>query len=326
MKSRSVEGIFDALPIPEAGAYAFSTESLDKTHTIRIGKSSAGSPAFLISVTDAKMTPIELRNIRALFNARCRLSVGGEAIEESLTVVECTAADVEVQRLFLRGLEPIIESIGPSPSADRTRELVEDLIELFRHLSRPATRSVVGAWGELLLLVSATRPADLLEAWHVDPSERFDFLKGSLRLEVKTTRAGKRQHSVSLEQLSDPGARVALVSIRTQGAGGGVSLRDLLDELLVRLGNDPEAQLRAMQGLASCLGSDWSDALDVRFDRELATATLAMFDAEHVPSIPVPIPSEITSVSFVLDLTSCTPLKASDLYTAGGIWAAAMGA
>jgi hypothetical protein len=325
VKSESAERIFDALPIPDADGYAFSTQSLGGTHLTRIGKSPSGSPAFLVSVTDASMAPIQLRNIRALFNARCRLSVGGRPTEESLTVVECTTGDFEVQRLFLRGLEPIIASIGDSPSAARAREVVEDLIELFRHLGRPATRSVVGAWGELLFLVSATRPAELLKAWHVDPSERFDFLHGSLRIEVKTSRSGRREHAVSLEQLNDPGARVALASIQTQGAGGGASVRELLDTLLARLDNDPEAQLRAMQGLASCLGSEWSEALDVRFDRELAEQTMDLFDAEAIPTIPGPIPAEITSVRFVVDITGCSPMKKADLDDAGGIWAAAMG-
>ncbi len=318
------EELFAALPTPTDSGSAFTAVVQNPAGTARVGKSRAGNPAFLLSVTDATMPPVQLKNLTALFNVRCRLVVGHQKTEESLTVVECTSPDPEVRLAFLRGLKPAIDLMGPSPTAADARRAVENLAEVFRKLSQPPSRSIVGVWGEMLMLARATDPKELIDAWHVDPTERFDFLAGPLRLEVKTTRSGLREHRVGLDQLFDPGARVALASMRTRGAGGGASLQELLDELMGRLTDDPGAQMKAMQGVASSLGTEWSSGIHVRFDRHLAERTFALFDGDDVPSVGRRTPVGVSGVRFDVDLSESIPLKRSDIEDVGGIWAAAL--
>jgi hypothetical protein len=322
MAQPSAEELFTQLDQPSGEGHLYSTADLGADKRARVGKSSRGTPAFLLAATDPRLAPIHLRNLSAVFNAPCRLMVDGGERDELLTVVECLSTDREVQALFLRGLGPVVELVARTAVPGDVRKAVESLAELFRALNRPRTRSVLGLWGELLVLAHASNPARMARGWHVEFDERFDFAEERLRIEVKTTRSPRREHEVSLEQIRSDGIEILLVSIQTGESAGGTSVGQLMNELLSRLAGCPGEQLLVMEGVAGALGSEWSTALDVAFDRQRARSSMSFYSADEVPAVSTPIPSQVRDVRFTVDLSSTASVSLAEVGARGGLWGA----
>jgi len=156
------------------------------------------------------------------------------------------------------------------------------------------------------------------------PAERIDFVDGRERLEVKSSSHRQRIHCFSLEQLIPPtGARLVIASLFVESVGGGLSLRDLSDEIRGLLAADCDLLARFDAVFYATLGAGWSEAMDERFDMELAIDSLCFFDAADIPRVVGPIPPSVTDIRFRSNLSQSTPLSREALPAAGGLFAAA---
>jgi len=323
--------LFESLPVPEADTAlpSFATSVLG-SGPHRLGKDSQGSPVLLITARPElehhRPPPIELEHLVVQHRVQCRLWHAAVRSEEAVfTIVACRQADQALRDYFLRVLDGVVPLLGPSPTEDLVREVVDALAELFRSLMIPARKSVQGLWAELFLIVESRNAATVLAAWHSVPEERYDFSRGTQRIEVKSAPAGVRSHYFSLSQLTPPpGAAVVIASVFVERSGGGVSIAELVESVRTRAANDPQALFRLDKLLAANLGHNWRNALDERFDLELARASTAFYPAERIPSVGPAVPSEVTEVRFRSDISGVEPVTPSCLSDAGGLFQAAI--
>jgi hypothetical protein len=116
----------------------------------------------------------------------------------------------------------------------------------------------------------------LLDAWHADPQDRFDFTFGKTRLEVKTSANRQRCHDFSFEQCTPSvDTNAILASMFVETAGGGLSLEALVARLQARFSSRPELIVKLHAVVADALGSALAQGLSQRFDEQLAVSTLA---------------------------------------------------
>ena len=291
-----------------------------------ISRGSHGGPLVLVKLSfrdSAPPAPVEIRNLRVAYRARCRIEERGRSETGTYALVECRSEEPELQRQFLEVGIVLLEALTASPTELRLERLVEELIELFRSVGMPGRSTVEGLWGELFLLVSARSPQTLLPAWHNEPSERFDFASGLERLEVKTCMGARRLHQFSLEQTRTPGLAVAVVSIRVEPVGAGQTVRELADELAVRL-ERPELLLKLYRVIYSTLGKDWGQARLDRFDRIRALESVRYYVASNIPSVSEDMPPQVSQVRFASDLTEQPPLTPAEMQRGGPLWVAAL--
>lgn len=71
---------------------------------------------------------------------------------------------------------------------------MNQLIELFRAIAKPARKSLQGLWAELFLISRAHQPAILVNAWHTVVEDRYGFAVDNQRIEVKGFSGQIRQH------------------------------------------------------------------------------------------------------------------------------------
>lgn len=71
---------------------------------------------------------------------------------------------------------------------------MNQLIELFRAIAKPARKSLQGLWAELFLISQACQPAILVDAWHTAPEDSYDFAVDNQRIEVKSFSGQICQH------------------------------------------------------------------------------------------------------------------------------------
>jgi hypothetical protein len=249
----------------------------------------------------------------------------GQQEEGTFTIIKCSSADPSLFPHFLRILSPVIAALGATPTAAAVRRAISGLVDLFQALTAPAKKSIQGLWAELLVIRGASDPAALARAWHGVPEERIDFLAGQQRIEVKSSSGRQRVHHFSLQQLTPPaGARLIVASVFVEPVGGGLSLRRLNDDIRALLAFDSALLMRFDSVFYATLGAGWSDALEECFDLELAAESVQFFNSADIPKIDGPIPSTVSDIRFVSDLSAAPTLSASSMTSAAGLFAAAV--
>jgi Putative PD-(D/E)XK family member, (DUF4420) len=314
------------LPLEQPSARSLSAAVIPGFDTHRLAIDASGSPCLLLrQPAAAPAAPTRLQNLMVSYAVPCIVGRNDGVQEQGVfTIIKCASADPSLYPHFLRVLSPLIMLLGASPSAAAVRRAIVGLVQLFQALTTPAKKSVQGLWAELLLIRYATDPAQVATAWHGTPGERVDFAAGKQRCEVKSSSTHARTHHFSLAQLTPPPpARLIVASVFVESIGGGMSLGNLFDETRALLASDPAVLARFDGVFYSTLGSGWAEALDERFDLELARSSLQFFDAMEIPRAG-DIPPTVLDVRFTSDLSALSPLPVVELSAAGGLLAAAI--
>ena len=161
----------------------------------------------------------------------------------------------------------------------------------------------MGLWAELFLILTAAEPDILVDAWHHDPTERYDFSLGGEAVEVKSSGNRTRVHQFSFEQAWPPAGQTVLVaSLFVERAQNGRSLGQLWEEVrsLPRL--NLEARLRIEEACLRALGDSWADARADAFNWELAAGSLAFYRVNDIPRVGFDQPPEVFEINFATNL------------------------
>ncbi len=323
--------LFSSLPLPEHNAgdlLLLSGTPFPDSHNYWIAKDSDGSPVVLLTLTEPATRrhapPIVLEHLTVQHDVNCCVHNPGGGVDDArFTVIRCVSGDTALNNYFLRISTQLIATFGRDPRAADVSLGISRLVALFRALSGPARTLLHGIWAELFLIARASSPTTLLQCWHVDPTDTYDFNAGDQRVEVKSSQTTIRSHHFSLEQLSaPPKARVVVASVFVQSSGGGVSIPDLVDAIRVFAVRAPQLQLRVEEIVASSLGESYRSSSQCRFDLEVATRSLKFYDAESIPSVNPLVPPQVSRVQFVSDLAGCCELSRMEVQSAGGLLAA----
>jgi hypothetical protein len=301
--------LFDSIDVPvsELGSGKFCVRFVPGFPACSIGKDVTGGPVLLVQADDAlpgTAAPLLLESLCVIHLVRCRVQIPDrDEAEQTLTVIRCTSHERAVHEYFLRCLYPIITTLPPRPSRDDISNAIIRLTELFRKMSEPPQKTIMGLWAELFVIAHSFEPTRLINAWHALPDEKFDFAEGNARLEVKATSGSLRIHHFSLEQLRPNGQlNVLMVSMFVERTVAGTSVADLVDTIRNRSLGD-EHLLRLDGVVAQTIGNEWRNLQLVRFDSDLASSSIRFIPAEIIPAVATPVPISVTSVHFRVDLT-----------------------
>ncbi|MHB0713235.1 PD-(D/E)XK motif protein [Roseomonas mucosa] len=285
---------------------AFRVRPIQGLERHYVGRNAAGQPSLLLgSDTGAFYPPVRLAMLEARFGNRHRINpVDGEQREELLSVITCTSQDTQAQAYFLHVCETILRIIGPGPSLIDIVQVVQRLIEMFRRLARPASRSLNGLLGELFLIAASRNIEASVAAWRSFDIDRFDFSVGNVRLDVKSSAERLRAHHLSAEQCQPPEGTVGLLaSLFIESSGGGKSLRELVADIETALAGRDDLVLKVQETIAGSLGESLPTAMGARFDDRLARSSLRFYDLATVPAIRDGVPPEVSQVHFRSDLS-----------------------
>ena len=293
----------------------------------RVGRDSQGDPAILIETTGtagaAALSDFEGRHVRVWHGVSCSVSEAGvEVGREQFSVVTCVDSDDLLKDRFFDATETLLRSLGETPAIEELRRVVAGLIELFRLASQPPRGTIQGLWAELWVIAQAREPDVLLDAWHAEPSDAYDFNSGPERLEIKSTSQRTRKHNFSHRQLQPPtGTRVAIASVFVESSGGGPTISALVDRLRRRVA-EPRALRRLDYVVASTLGADWRPGVEAAFDAELASESLRFYAVEDIPSLPSDIPPGISDIRYVSDISGVQALTSEEMLRDGDLFVA----
>jgi hypothetical protein len=319
---RSALEIYRALPAGQGDAFAVEAHPLHQE--LLVAKDSSGAPAVICASTapTTAAIPVRLRNVLLLPQAQVEVRRGDDHHLIEAAVYRCRAASTPLREYFIVSVASIVSSLLTAGQFD-AGSVLQQLAELFHRLETPARSTVQGLWGELFIVAESTRPAILLDAWHSDPYEQFDFAQGSERLEVKTSASADRRHHFSLSQARPASSiRAVIASIICTRSTGGVSLEDLAQRVR-GLAKNPLQAIKVEMLLAEAVGDALVESLDTRFDRELARASLRFYPTDRVPSVSADLPEGVSNVHFEVQLREVSAMSHSDMPNYGSLLEAA---
>ena len=299
--------LFSELPLTpsESPPNTFVARAISPTRH-KIARSSDGAANLLLSVEGTEWpAPTVLENLSVRYNLRCEILGGGAGPEvERFTVVSCMAGDPLLTEYFLRVSAIVLDAVGDHPTVKELQAVIDRLVELLRALTLPPTRTIFGLWAELYLISRSRDAVRMASAWHQTPGDLYDFAVADQRLEVKATGGNSRRHHFTLEQLMPPNqVQLLIASMIVERSSGGSSVMDLVDSIRTRLVGIPKLALEVEQIAASTLGADWRLGHLDQFDHHAAESSLRFVQAASVPRVSPDIPSEVSDVRFVVDLS-----------------------
>jgi hypothetical protein len=248
-----------------------------------LARSRSGAPALLIPL-DVAPAAVGRRGggFSLLPATRVAFNYAGRRWEQPAATLECT--EPELVDTFLVLVVDLAQRLAsaPGPLAWLTvLDWVEEWQTLLARRTALTSEQQLGLWGELWVISNAVDPDRIVAGWRGPARESVDFFLDGIALEVKTSR-NAHVHHVSQSQLDRPVGMYAayLLSIWVGVEPvRGVSLKELVERLLVRV-SDPPALLKQI-ALVGYVPPD-SDEYGTRF---LPLEAPYWFRADDVPRV-----------------------------------------
>jgi hypothetical protein len=281
-------------------------ESVPFSNYHKIGISSDGYPLFFVKC-DEKETSINLNLelISVIFSQECSIKEKETIYNENYTIVLLKTLNIDLQQYFTDVFSIILQQIKPIPTEKELYKEVRKVIDLFSSITKPPLKSIQGLWAELLVIEKSLNPEYLINAWHVAPSDKYDFNDSKDKLEVKSTTKSKRIHRFSIEQLNaNKGSDLLIASTFVIETGSGISILCLRDNIVSKI-KDIKVQFRLNEIIYKTIGNEYEKLGDIFFDYQQASDSLNFYEVKDIPSISVgTIPSEVSNVKFDCDLSN----------------------
>jgi len=285
------------------GCYLALKISDNRNNRIAIDQNKSLSLLISTSKFDrSDFSPIKLSNIAILPNVKCKIHENNETIQDYFTIISFNNDNESLKEYFIKISESSLLNFPKNPTIKDIYDTIYYLVEIFRYVSDTPTKSVLGLWGELFFIDYSKNPEILLDCWHNDMYETYDFSSINESYEIKCTINERRIHNFSLQQLTGK-SDAYIVSILTKPLTNGHSLKDIVNSISSKINN--QKLLKKLSLIVSqALGKKILSVDDYSYDYKMAVSTIKCFSAASIPKIKhKSIPSNVFDVRFKVDLT-----------------------
>ena len=297
MDPNEIKALFDTLDgSQQPQGYVSDALAGDK---ILIAKAPSGLPALMVQHDGNAPGSLDRMSLRNLFLRSNRMSIGDDGQTEYFALVELTTNEDELIDWFFEVLAPVCDRLELLRTATEIESELTSLVELLAPSPRSLNRELVGLWGELLVISIASDLDLVVDAWHNDLNNKWDFSHKSSQVEVKATTGDRRIHDFALEQFQEPDG-LLLASLLLRKTESGTSLDQLIERLIDETHGSSRAKIQEITSII--VAGQEKDARELRFDSAEAENNLAFFRAADIPRIEYPPPLGVSGVRYRSDL------------------------
>jgi hypothetical protein len=194
--------------------------------------------------------------------------------------------------------------IGIQDKFGNAGEAIWEMKQFFENgfSSAYSEESLIGLIGELVVILQAESPNDLVDYWHSNIDAYFDFSTENIRLEVKTTKSNLRNHNFSSNQIgAGLDEKTFISSVILSLVERGTSLSDLLE--LVTINLDNEQAIKLLNVAIGTLGVVPDLAKSIQIDLDETIDSIINVSASIIPR-PEKTPGVI-SMNWIANLKNC---------------------
>lgn len=281
----------------------------------KLGKTAEGFPEFYINSDSKEGHPksIPLEYLDVCYDSPCTICENGVTQQQTFCVLSLRRSGDSLHLYFITIVLRIIDNLPTVPTSRNLAVEFDSLISIFSPSHKYDENKVLGLWGELLVIEQSCMPEMLIEAWHRNPNDKFDFTHGKDKIEVKSTAGEERKHTFSIGQLNPSKSSnlvIASVIVRPSALSEtGLSVKNLFDKLQARI-SSTQVKLKLLKGIASIIGVESNSFFSLAFDYVTACDTLLYYEASIIPHIDSAlVPVGVSDVFFTSDLKGVEALK-----------------
>jgi len=293
----------------------FSAKNIVNYKSFMIGIDSEDQISFFIkpknflSIKEPHSSKTKFLNIN--FNVECEIYLETTKSVDKYILLSLKSNNHLVEDLFINICKDIIQILGDNPDYEKAIELVNSLRDMFSKLISTGYKKEIGLWGELLVICISKNKDLLIDSWHINNSDTFDFNDGETKFEIKTTSKGERIHRISLNQiLKSIESKSLICSIMTNEIELGKSVHDLIDEINQSINSN--YRMKLLERVMDAAGDNIIN-FKTKFDFTTASSSYKFYKSTSIPSINQElIAPEISSIKFDVNLEGITEENISD--------------
>lgn len=283
-----------------------NVERIKKSNDHRIGIDDKDYINFLIvckNNTNTKIATFDGDYLNIEYDEPVTIQEKQTIKKEKCVVIVLMTHDSDIEKLFIYFIDILLKNLPKNPDVTVVEELLEEFSKFFtKKIKHNISEKVeIGLWGELCLISSSKNIPFLVDCWHKNKSDIFDFNDGSVVLEVKTTKSLKhRKHFFKYEQLkSQKSKNVFVCSIVTEEIIKGKKIDDLVKMIDVKLTNNQK--LNFYKTISDTLNGASFMNCNLTLDYTSAINHIKLYNTNIIPTISQP-PSLIDKIVFRVDL------------------------
>ncbi len=293
----------------EQNNYIYNTLNIKNSKNHFIGINGFGHIALLFSTKNPKGKEENIQNLQLNHSIKATIKFKGNKIKKKFSILKCTSKDERLREIFLSSLSDAVKKIKEEISEKEIYEKTKSLIDLYKKISKNKNNDLIGFWGELFIIHKLKSTDLLVEAWHPDTNDTFDFYLKNQALEIKTTSLNDRKHQFSYEQLNTQNKRIIIASIMIRKSRTGKNLFNLKNLILRKLKkNINKEKLQEMYDVMT--GLKTKQQLDsICFSYEYSKDNLNFYDALNVPRIKEIPMNGVKNIKYESNLNSSKEIK-----------------
>ncbi len=293
----------------EKNNYIYNTKNIQNSKNHFIGINGLGHIALLFSTKNPKGKEENIQNLQLNHSIKATIKFKGNKTKKKFSILKCTSKDEGLREIFLSSLSDIVKNIKEDISEKEIYEKTKSLIELYRKISQNRNNDLVGFWGELFVIYKLKSSDLLVEAWHPETTDTFDFFLKNQALEIKTTSSNDRKHQFSYEQLNTRNKKIIIASIMIRKSRAGKNLLNLKNLIIKKLKKKVNKEkVQKMYDIMTGLKSK-KELEDISFNYEYSRDNLNFYDAINVPRIKELPMNGVKSIKYESNLNSSKEIR-----------------
>lgn len=281
----------------------------------KLGKTKDGYPEFYICTDGKEGHPksTTLEYLDVCYDSPCLICEDGVTKQQCFSVLSLRCTGDSLHLYFITIVLRIMENLPSVPTSRKLAVEFDSLISIFSPSHKYDENKAKGLWGELLVIEQNQMPEMLIDAWHRNVNDKFDFTMGKDKIEVKSTASDERKHTFSIGQLNpsnNSNLVIASIIVRPSALSDtGLSIKNLYDKLQAKI-HSTQTKLKLLKGITSVIGIELNAFYSLAFDYATACDTLQFYEASTIPHIDsAAVPVGVSEVSFISDLKGIKSLS-----------------
>lgn len=291
----------------------YKAEIIENSHH-RIAVNHKNQLTLLLKTSDTlSIEPRSFTNLEIRHSVECFIEKDTDNKEkETFSIIVFKSTDVNLIKRFLELITLMLDDFKKEISTDDIEKFIEELIEIFKPDEKISKTTLIGLIGELITIYIADNKDKLINAWHTQNSENFDFYKENVALEIKSTLKNSRIHAFKINQLYNPKIKILVGSVLIKEKINGVNFDKICDHIKSSI-VDKEIEKKFITNLYKILKTSYVN--DFEIDLDYSINNFLIYDAEKIPKIK-DAPAGVTNVVFNSDLSSVekTNISIDDLF------------
>lgn len=283
----------------------FHVESTPNFNNHLIGKDCKGNIILLLKCIEEESTinPVSSQGeyLNILYQKECKIKNKLEEKIDTFTILQLKSDNKILINTFINICEHILQELGQYPNIDNTVVILQSIKKLFSNLINRSKKTELGLWGELFLIYISKDYEYLIDSWHKNKNDTFDFNDGSYKIEVKTTTLSERKHNFSLQQLSNNMSdNVVVCSIMTSEIDLGCSIIELVKKISERI--SIKHKLKLDEKILE-IGGNEINTFKNKFDLSTAVNSFKFYNSTNIPNIKKEaISNDLSNIKFTASL------------------------